>query len=202
MSRLRPGVRRFRFGRERNQVIENWVNPTVCGAIFSPDRRHRYTLWRQWNAENDPTKMVAFVGLNPSKATEWQNDRTVCRCIRFAQRFGFSGMIMLNAFAYRATDPEEMKIQRDPIGEDNDKALVAVANTVSCVIACWGVDGSFRGRELILCGLLANVDLYCMGRTQEGHPRHPLYLPNNAPRELWRRKKRRRPSTTPSSSFT
>ena len=48
--------------------------------VFSPCRRWRYTLWREWQAElpmfgpNEGVKYVQFIGLNPSTADEVQND--------------------------------------------------------------------------------------------------------------------------------
>ena len=55
-------------------------------AFFSPDRLHRYALWRTWD-ESKPTAM--FVCLNPSTADEVKNDPTVTRCIRYARDWGY-----------------------------------------------------------------------------------------------------------------
>ena len=49
------------------------------GADFSPDRKHRYSLWRIWDRSKP---LVMFIGLNPSTANESDNDptiRSVCR---------------------------------------------------------------------------------------------------------------------------
>lgn len=46
-----------------------------------------------------------FIGLNPSTADESKDDPTIRRCIRFAKDWGYGGLLMMNAFAFRATDP-------------------------------------------------------------------------------------------------
>ena len=56
-------------------------------AVYSPCERYRYTLTRTWDGSG---RKVAFVMLNPSTATEVQNDPTVERCERRARALGFS----------------------------------------------------------------------------------------------------------------
>lgn len=46
--------------------------------------------------------------------------------------------IWLTFFAYRATDPQEMMSQEDPIGPDNDAYLNQLATESQKLIACWG----------------------------------------------------------------
>ena len=95
------------------------------GAIFSPCRTWRYTLTRDWLLGNG--ERVAFIGLNPSTADETLDDPTIRRCINYAKAWGYSGMTMLNLFGYRATDPEDMKAFREPIGPENDAHIIAEA---------------------------------------------------------------------------
>src|ERR1700691_893264 len=67
------------------------------GAVFSPCRRYRYALWREWGVlPGMPDKgYVLFVGLNPSTADETRDDATIRRCIAFAQAWGYSGLCMV-----------------------------------------------------------------------------------------------------------
>jgi hypothetical protein len=46
------------------------------------------------------------------------------------------------------------------------------------VVAAWGVHGALHGRgDQVMTALRqANVRLMALGRTKDGHPRHPLYL--------------------------
>jgi hypothetical protein len=58
--------------------------------------------------------MICFIGLNPSTADAEVNDPTIRRCIGFAHDWGFGGLLMLNLFAFRATDPKRvLKLTRE-----------------------------------------------------------------------------------------
>jgi hypothetical protein len=103
---------------------------TGSGAIFSPCRKWRYVLWRIWEPVDkflEGERMIVFIGLNPSTADEHKNDPTVSRCVRMARDWGFPGMFMLNAFAYRATDPQVMKVAMGPVGAMNDAWIKRIA---------------------------------------------------------------------------
>lgn len=141
---------------------------------FSPCRQYRYALWREWDMINSSYAM--FVGLNPSTADEFSDDPTIRRCVDFAKRWGYGALCMTNLFAFRATEPEQMKIQADPIGAENDANLIALAGDAGVVIASWGVHGSHRQRDDKVKRLLAGK-LFCLAISKEGLPRHPLYLP-------------------------
>lgn len=121
--------------------------------------------------------MVAFIGLNPSTADETTNDPTVTRCINFAKDWGFGGMFMLNIFAYRATDPDEMKAVVSPIGKENDDVLIQYDKEAALTIACWGNHGSHMGRGKEVLGMISR--LYCLGWNKTLAPKHPLYLPSD-----------------------
>jgi hypothetical protein len=148
--------------------------PTSTGAYFAPGMQHRYSLWRIWNPA---LPRFALIGLNPSTADELVNDPTVRRCIGFAERDGFGGLIMLNLFAFRATDPKEMFAARDPVGARNDAVLDAVASQIPGTVAAWGVHGAHTGRGAAVLTRLRG--LRCFGVTKHGHPKHPLYLPGS-----------------------
>jgi hypothetical protein len=141
---------------------------------FSEDRTYRYTLWRQWGCTLN--NYVQFIGLNPSTADETKNDPTVRRCINYAKAWGYGGMCMTNLFAFRATDPADMKVAVNPVGPLNDSLLLAVSGGTNLVMACWGTHGAFQGREQAVLRLLAHRPLHCLKITANGHPSHPLYL--------------------------
>ena len=142
-------------------------------AKFSKDRIYRYALWRIWD-DNQPK--VMFIGLNPSTADETKDDPTVRRCRGFAKLWGFGGLIMANIFAYRATEPENMKSTGDPTGPENDEWLLKLTQEATLVIGAWGNHGEFRGRGKEVLDLIP--DLYCLKMNKTGHPAHPLYLPS------------------------
>lgn len=144
-------------------------------ALYSGCERYRYALRRCWQ---DTAPRVSFVMLNPSKATEMQNDPTVERCERRARALGFGAFEVTNIFAWRETDPHLMRQAPDPIGPENDSVLQATALWADTVIAAWGTHGAHLDRGPAVERLLRATgrDLLVLGLTQQGHPRHPLYV--------------------------
>lgn len=144
-------------------------------AEYSDCERYRYTLTRVW----DPGGARAlFIMLNPSTATEVQNDPTVERCERRARTLGFGAFRVLNIFAWRATDPRDMRAARDPVGPENNRAIVDSLDWADRVICAWGTHGKHLGRGPEVERLLreAGARLYHLGLSKEGHPKHPLYI--------------------------
>ena len=149
-----------------------------AGATFSRCRRWRYLLWRRW----DSSKPAAnFLMLNPSTADEHQLDPTCARAKDFAVRWGFGSIFITNIFAWRATDPENMKAVRDPVGRGNDAAIVHAARRAALVVCAWGNHGGFLGRSAEITGKLRahNIPLHALRVNAGGEPAHPLYLPGN-----------------------
>lgn len=149
-------------------------NPS--GAAFSPCRRWRYLLWRRW----DEAKPVAnFLMLNPSTADELKLDPSCTRARRYAERWGYGGLIVTNLFGWRATDPDAMKAVRDPVGRGNDRAILAAAREAAIVVCAWGNHGAHRARSLHVRKLLKGTELHVLRMNGSGEPAHPLYLPGS-----------------------
>lgn len=153
-------------------------------AIYSDCERYRYSLTRVWD---DQGGKVLFVMLNPSTATEVQNDPTVERCERRARTLGFGGFRVINIFAWRDTDPRNMKAATDPIGPHNDATILEGANWADSVIAAWGTHGAHLNRGADVAGLLGanGQQLFHLGLSKHGHPKHPLYLPYTQQPQAW-----------------
>lgn len=157
-------------------------------AVFSECRHFRYSLLRRWNRDLSP---CIFIGLNPSTATETDDDPTIRRCIRFAKDWGHGSLIMLNAYAFRATKPKNMfagkqfddseAVTDDPIGFGNDLAIhkecLRAIETGGIVVAAWGAFCE-ADRERAVC-FHVGKPLHCLGITKGGNPRHPLYMKAN-----------------------
>ncbi|MGC1496156.1 MAG: DUF1643 domain-containing protein [Sulfitobacter sp.] len=145
-------------------------------AVYSDCENYRYSLSRVWDQTG---KMVMFVMLNPSTATEVHNDPTVERCERRARTLGFGGFRVTNIFAWRATDPRDMRAACDPIGPENDAVLLDGASWADQIIAAWGVHGAHLDRGKAVSTMLsqASKPLFHLGLSKAGHPKHPLYLP-------------------------
>lgn len=156
-------------------MIFPWMDQTGRIARFSPCRKYRYTLEIRW----DEGPICNFLMLNPSTADEVANDPTVERCERRAGAWGYGALIVTNLFAYRATDPRDMMAQGDPIGPDNDEAIVSAASRSDLVICAWGNHGSYRGRADAVRRLLGGTitPIKCLRVSKTGEPCHPLYLP-------------------------
>ncbi|MBI1173045.1 DUF1643 domain-containing protein [bacterium] len=144
-------------------------------AVYSPDEAYRYRLERVWQAG---AWRALFVMLNPSTATETQNDPTVERCERRARALGFGGFAVGNIFAFRATDPRVMRAVADPVGPGNDAALCEMAAEADQIICAWGTHGAHLGRGEAVLRLLRATGrpLFHLGLSQAGHPKHPLYI--------------------------
>jgi hypothetical protein len=149
---------------------------------FSPDRRYRYTLFRQLG---DRDNYCAFCAMNPSGASAMADDRTVARCITFAHDWGFGAMFMLNAFALRATDSTELYESKDPVGPRNDYWIRKIAAKAKLIIPSWGKPGGDFGRrgEQVSRILRESCDsdkVKCFGFNKDGTPKHPLYQRANS----------------------
>lgn len=153
-------------------------------AVYSDCEAYRYDLTRIWNASG---QKALFVMLNPSTATESQNDPTVERCERRARALGFGAFRVTNIFAYRATDPKVMRTMTDPIGPGNDAAIALGAAWADRIICAWGSHGAHMDRgqsvERALRGTAKS--LWHLGLTQAGQPKHPLYIGYDRQPELW-----------------
>ena len=173
------------------------------GALLSGDGMYRYLLWREWRGvapkenwqwfgakdgaghELGEPKSCLFVMLNPSTADGEADDPTIRRCVGFAKRFKFDRLEVVNLFAYRATDPQEvlrMTGAGDPIGPRNQDIIERAAADAGLIICAWGAHGSHIGQDETVRGWLEifGKPLYALGLTKDGKPRHPLYLKSDA----------------------
>lgn len=149
----------------------------TSGAILSECGRYRYRLWRTWDEEN--FLRAAFVMLNPSIADAEQDDPTIRRCIGFAKSWGCGGIVVVNLFAWRSTDPKQLKSIIDPVGPENDRHIRRVLETCSPRICAWGNHGTLRRRDEAVKAIIRGVatGAECLRLSKDGHPGHPLYLP-------------------------
>jgi hypothetical protein len=148
---------------------------TPSGASFSRCRKWRYLLWRKW--ADGP--VANFLMLNPSTADEVKLDPSCTRARLYAERWGFGALVVTNLFGWRATDPDDMKAARDPVGRGNDSAILDVALTSAIVVCAWGNHGAHMERSAAVLSYLrkAQVNLHALRLNGNGEPAHPLYLP-------------------------
>jgi len=137
---------------------------------------YRYRLDRRWSGGQG---LCGFIMLNPSTADERSDDPTIRRCIGFAKGWGYSGLIVGNLFALRATDPAVLLAARDPVGGiANALALADLIDEATLIVCAWGqfaAVGRRGGKAIALIRARGRLP-HCLGLTRHGAPRHPLYL--------------------------
>lgn len=152
------------------------------GARLSECGRYRYRLWRIWD---DLAPVMVWVMLNPSTADASVDDPTIRKCVGFAKANQHGGIIVVNLFAWRATNPKELPKVADPIGPENDEHILwAVKAPIMCsVVAGWGGNkfAAKRARRVATLIKGAGRPVQCFRRSEEGNPWHPLYLPYTSP---------------------
>ncbi len=119
---------------------------------------------------------------NPSTADPDKSDPTVTRCMGFAKRLKCNALIVVNMAAGIATKPAELLKRQDPVGPYNWCAIASASERGDIVIAAWG-GLSPKLRKLFSCSILDFTEIpgvKCLGLTQAGDPRHPLYLHSKA----------------------
>ena len=119
---------------------------------------------------------IMFVGLNPSTADDDKDDPTVRRWQGFARDWGFGGVTIGNAFAYRSTDWRKLKTVSNPVGDRNDFWLsLGLIETEHRIVACWGrhIHEIDPARQSMLS---KKTQYDCFGTNGDGTPKHPLYL--------------------------
>lgn len=155
------------------------------GAVFSEDGTRRLALWRRWG--NDPTDPYAlWIGMNPSTAGGDTDDPTCRReIIRTRDALGLTGYTKVNVMDYRATDPAALlNPNLFPCSPANLLAIRHQATHASVIIAAWGtLPRSLRVHATAAMSILREIGkpVFCLGTTQDGSPRHPLYVRGNAP---------------------
>lgn len=159
-----------------------------CRALFSECEAYRYTLTWRWS----PAPLLIAWMLNPSTATHEDLDPTVGGLIKRARVWGLGGARVINLFAFRATDPADMKRQRDPIGPENDRVTREILEEAKTdgdkVIAAWGAHGKHLKRDQVGLKIAASVgiDLHAFVINDDGSPKHPLYIAHDVEPQPWK----------------
>lgn len=172
------------------------LQPGVRGAAqFSPCGQYRYWLARYWG--NGPSESYAlWIGLNPSTAEADCDDPTIRREIEFTRREGLTSYRKVNLFDYRATNPKVLSSPDvKPCSVENFSTILRFANSdnAKLILAAWGVvPASLRWTMEYLMDRMATRNIWCLGVTKDGSPRHPLYVRGDAPLMEWRPTDRRR----------
>lgn len=158
-------------------------------ATYGPGGRAasdlRYVL--RWPLGDGPT--IAWIGLNPSTATELALDPTLRRVCSYSAAWGFGAVVMLNLWPLRATRPRDLWAwlddDRSLIQDTNDAHLRGETAEAGLVVLAWGAGPgalakarqALAAREARVLQRLKDRPLAYLRKTAGGHPAHPLYLP-------------------------
>lgn len=162
-------------GKVRIAIPASWESE----AVFSPCERYRYELSRIWRPGPNP-RLVLFVMMNPSTADVKVNDPTIAKCCRFAQAWGYDGLLIGNVCAYRATDKRNLPADLvDAMGGDNHVHLILMARRAKLIVMAHGkLPEKLRCLAVTIELFLRMYDfkLHVLRFAKDGTPYHPLYL--------------------------
>ena len=151
----------------------------LSSAEIDATGRYRYSLVRHLTAKPSDRQRVLWIMLNPSTADASHDDPTIRRILSFSRAWAFDEVEVVNLYALRATDPNELKKWAGPVGPINDLAITLAVDRAELVVAAWGVRGgpSRRADFVLELADCSGFTLQCFGTTKNGQPRHPLYVP-------------------------
>jgi hypothetical protein len=144
---------------------------------------HRYTLERNWIGTGG---VICWIMLNPSTADDVFDDPTIRRVIGFSKRWGFSRLVVVNLYAYRATFPSDLaKLLTDvaakrtlAIGPENDRHIREETEKADVIVCAWGnLSNLLAYREASVLETLKHRELLCIRKTKLGNPAHPVREP-------------------------
>ena len=153
--------------------------------LYVPDF---YTEYRYILGTRGDNPLIC-IGINPSTAEPGNLDTTLKSVSRIAGGNGFDSWIMFNVYAQRATRPEDMDRELNPVlHRANMDAFRYVLSHVGAGVspaiwAAWGTIIEKRPylpvcvRDMVIIGEACGAHWLSAGKcSAAGHPHHPLYL--------------------------
>ena len=145
-------------------------------AVISKCEKYRYKLTRTWDEDKGK---VLFIMLNPSTANHIENDLTTIRCINFAEKWGYGGIMIGNIYPFRAKRPKDLRkwlndfIYSDGHGatKTNEVHVKEMAEQADIIVCAWGCN--YKGGTPDWVEELG--DLHYLELCDDGiTPKHPL----------------------------
>lgn len=175
---------------------------TKIGAKIDGD--YRLVLYREWrdlSSHDDANwylgvnnrwmpRPCVFIMLNPSTADGEDDDPTIRKCVKFAKRWKYERLEVVNLFAFRSKSPEFMKAGVAKQG-DHPKNLAFAMNAclrAGVVVCAWGEHGRFMTQDYrFMANLKSQIDkadqdskFKALAFNKSGTPKHPLYCRDNS----------------------
>lgn len=146
-------------------------------ATISECERYRYALDRRVG----PGPALAWLMLNPSTASAFDDDPTIRKVKGFTARAGYGVAMVVNLFAWRATDPKDCRANLSIAeGPENKGAIFQAVQMSDAVVCAWGAQPWARPQAVRVLRWLDGwlegrpEKLLCIGTTADGSPKHPL----------------------------
>ena len=172
------------------------------GAVFSDCMKYRYTLTRKFETSlfHSTFKRIAFIMFNPSTASAEVDDPTIRRVMNFAYREDCHSLVILNLIPFITSKPSELDPNTAFGAGRNIEQMIPTLLDYPQIVVAWGAIG--EGYQDIFIKALGQLEtcladlafqmkresffdgkFYCLGTTESGHPKHPLYLKKDQPLE-------------------
>ena len=143
-------------------------------AVISDCNKYRYELHRTWDKDK---KKVLFIMLNPSTACGVSDDLTTIRCINFAKKWGYGGIMIGNIYPFRAKRPKDLRKwlkEHNGVGManwENEDHVHQMAEQADLIVCAWGCNY----KEGIPDWVEELGDLHYLELCDDGiTPKHPL----------------------------
>ncbi len=171
-------------------------------AVLSDCGRFRFELRRSWGEGGQ----VAWLMLNPSTADDEQDDPTLRRIQDWAARWGYHGVVVVNVFPFRASQPADLwRWLNDSRGDTEQLAITATLRDNQAHIHRAAKAAALRmvgfGAEVataaptdldIVLDAFGEAGSMCLGTNKHGWPLHPMArgksrIPDYASPTFWQR---------------
>jgi len=151
-------------------------------AVISDCGKYRYELHREWDKKKGK---VLFIMLNPSTANAIHDDLTTIRCVNFAKKWGYGGIMIGNIYPFRAKRPKHLRKWLNEgsdyafwkSGDDNRNHVYKMAEQADLIVCAWGCNykGVPEWIEEIWAADMYGRDLHYLELCKDGiTPKHPL----------------------------
>lgn len=171
--------------------MEDWIYDVT------PDNKYRFILGqpRAFMDRQEPDagpKLLICFGINPSTAEPGNLDNTLRSVVRIARNNGYDGWAMCNIYPQRATDPDDMDMQRDHMMHSRNLAAIGQLLRQYPKADLWAAWGTLIMKRDYLHMSLMDIDnavkqeapdkqwITFGDLSKDGHPHHPLYLKQDA----------------------
>ena len=142
-------------------------------ATISNCNKYRYELHREWDKDKEK---VLCIMLNPSTANHTENDLTTIRCMNFAKKWGYGGIMIGNIYPFRAKRPKHLRKwlktqnQRANFYYINISHISDMAEEADLIVCAWGCN--HKG----IPGWISEIpNLHYLELCDDGlTPKHPL----------------------------